>query len=150
MPAFIVATVSISNMDAFKEYSKTIVGVSEKYGGESIVKGMVTEMLEGSAPEDQRVVVSKFPDAEAAKLEREAQACAHDVHVVAFPRCECRADRVGDVEGDADRVPDSVVDDLWSSGAWRGRTPERAWLRRRPAGSRSPWRPAPTSATGAG
>lgn len=67
MPAFIVATVSISNMDAFKEYSKTIVGVSEKYGGESIVKGMVTEMLEGSAPEDQRVVVSKFPDAEAAK-----------------------------------------------------------------------------------
>ncbi len=67
MPAFIVATVSISDMTAFKEYSKTIEGVSEKYGGESIVKGSVTEMLEGSAPDDQRVVVSKFPDADSAK-----------------------------------------------------------------------------------
>ncbi|MAF58093.1 DUF1330 domain-containing protein [Ponticaulis sp.] len=67
MPAFIVATVSISDMTAFKEYSKTIEGVSEKYGGESIVKGSITEMLEGSAPEDQRVVVSKFPDADSAK-----------------------------------------------------------------------------------
>lgn len=67
MPAFIVATVSISDMTAFKEYSKTIEGVSEKYGGESIVKGSITEMLEGSAPENQRVVVSKFPDADAAK-----------------------------------------------------------------------------------
>ena len=67
MPAFIVATVSISDMTAFKEYSKTIEGVSEKYGGEGIVKGSITEMLEGSAPEDQRVVVSKFPDADSAK-----------------------------------------------------------------------------------
>ncbi|HBH89808.1 DUF1330 domain-containing protein [Ponticaulis sp.] len=67
MPAFIVATVSISDMTAFKEYSKTIEGVSEKYGGESIVKGSITEMLEGSAPDDQRVVVSKFPDADSAK-----------------------------------------------------------------------------------
>ncbi len=67
MPAFIVATVSISDMTAFKEYSKTIEGVSEKYGGESIVKGSVTEMLEGIAPDDQRVVVSKFPDADSAK-----------------------------------------------------------------------------------
>ena len=67
MPAFIVATVSISDMTAFKEYSKTIEGVSEKYGGGSIVKGSLTEMLEGSAPDDQRVVVSKFPDADSAK-----------------------------------------------------------------------------------
>lgn len=67
MPAFIVATVSITDMDAFKEYSATIAGLSEQYGGESVVKGMVTEMLEGSAPEGQRVVVSKFPDAETAR-----------------------------------------------------------------------------------
>ena len=67
MPAFIVATVSISDMDAFREYSKCIAGLAEKYGGESIVKGAITEMLEGQAPDDQRVVVSRFPDAESAK-----------------------------------------------------------------------------------
>ncbi len=67
MAAFIVATVSISDITAFQEYSKTIAGLSEKYGGKSVVKGKITEVLEGNVPEDQRVVVSEFPDAEAAR-----------------------------------------------------------------------------------
>lgn len=67
MPAFIVATVSISDVDAFKAYSQTIAGLSEKYGGESILKGSVSEVLEGKVPEGQRVVVSKFPTADAAR-----------------------------------------------------------------------------------
>ena len=67
MPAFIVATVSISDMEAFKAYSQAIAGLSEKHGGTSIVKGMVTEVLEGEVPDDQRVVVSAFPTAEAAR-----------------------------------------------------------------------------------
>lgn len=67
MTAFIVATVSIQDIDAFKAYSATIAGLAEKYGGKSIVKGMVTEVLEGNVPDEQRVVVSEFPDAESAR-----------------------------------------------------------------------------------
>lgn len=67
MAAFIVATVSISDMNAFKAYSETIAGLSERHGGKSIVKGMVSEVLEGNVPEGERVVVSEFPDAEAAR-----------------------------------------------------------------------------------
>lgn len=67
MTAFIVATVTISDMDAFKAYGQTIAGLSEKHGGKSIVKGPITEVLEGDIPEGQRVVVSEFPTADAAR-----------------------------------------------------------------------------------
>lgn len=67
MAAFIVATVSISDPDAFKAYAEIINGLSEQYGGKSILKGAVTEVFEGSVPSGQRVVVIEFPDAEAAR-----------------------------------------------------------------------------------
>lgn len=67
MPAYIVATVSISDLDAFKAYSQVIAGLAKKHGGKSIVKGIVSEVLEGDVPECQRVVVSEFPDADAAR-----------------------------------------------------------------------------------
>ena len=67
MPAFIVATVTISDMEAFKAYGQAVAGLSEKHGGKSIVKGQISEVLEGNVPTDQRVVVSEFPTEEAAK-----------------------------------------------------------------------------------
>ncbi len=67
MPAYIVATVVISDPTAFKEYSTGIAGLAEEYGGESIVKGVVKEVLEGDVPDNQRIVVTAFPNTEQAK-----------------------------------------------------------------------------------
>ena len=67
MAAFLVATVTISDLEKFKAYAQTIAGVSEKYGGEAIVKGAVADVLEGDVPEGERVVVVKFPDEASAR-----------------------------------------------------------------------------------
>jgi uncharacterized protein (DUF1330 family) len=67
MPAFIVATVQIIDRERFAAYGKAIAGLSEKHGGEPIVRGEVAEILEGSSPVGERVVVSRFPTPEAAK-----------------------------------------------------------------------------------
>jgi uncharacterized protein (DUF1330 family) len=67
MPAFLVATVTITDPEKFSGYSKAIAGLSEKFGGEYIVRGPITEVLEGDIAPDQRVVVSKFPSAQAAR-----------------------------------------------------------------------------------
>jgi uncharacterized protein (DUF1330 family) len=67
MPAYIVATVSITDPARFADYARAIAGVSESFGGESLMKGVVAEMLEGEAPAGERVVVSRFPDAAAAR-----------------------------------------------------------------------------------
>jgi uncharacterized protein (DUF1330 family) len=67
MPAYIVATVTITDPVRFAEYGKAIAGLSEKFGGEALVKGPVVETLEGEDVSGQRVVVSRYPDAEAAR-----------------------------------------------------------------------------------
>lgn len=67
MPAFLVATVTITDPDKFSLYSKAIAGLSEEFGGEYIVRGSITEVLEGAVAPDQRVVVSRFPNAQAAR-----------------------------------------------------------------------------------
>lgn len=67
MPAYLVATVTITDPDKFSGYSKAIAGLSEKFGGEYIVRGPITEVLEGDIAPDQRVIVSKFPDAQSAR-----------------------------------------------------------------------------------
>lgn len=67
MPAYLVATVTITDAEKFSGYSKAIAGLSEKFGGEYIVRGAITEVLEGDIAPDQRVIVSKFPDAQAAR-----------------------------------------------------------------------------------
>lgn len=67
MPAYIVATVQIHDAEKFAEYGKTIAGLSEKYGGEYIVRGKVDTALEGDHVEDERVVVVKFPDIASAR-----------------------------------------------------------------------------------
>lgn len=66
MAAYIVATVTITDPVKFGEYVKAIAGLSEKHGGEYLVRGIVSQVLEGDVPADQRVIVSRFPNAEAA------------------------------------------------------------------------------------
>ncbi|KCZ87906.1 DUF1330 domain-containing protein [Hyphomonas johnsonii] len=67
MPAFIVATVEIQDLDKFKAYATTIAGLAEQYGGESVVKGAAIDVLEGSAPAGERIVVTRFPDEASAR-----------------------------------------------------------------------------------
>lgn len=67
MPAYLVATVTVSDPDRFGQYTAAIAGLSEKHGGEYILRGKVAEVLEGDVDPDQRVVVSRFPDADAAR-----------------------------------------------------------------------------------
>jgi uncharacterized protein (DUF1330 family) len=67
MAAYIVATVRITNPEQFKLYGQQIAGLSESFGGEAIVKGAVLDVLEGEGQVGERVVVTRFPDADAAR-----------------------------------------------------------------------------------
>lgn len=67
MPAYLVATVRISDPVKFSNYAAAIAGLSEKFGGEYVVRGKVAEVLEGDVDPDERVVVSRFLDADAAR-----------------------------------------------------------------------------------
>jgi uncharacterized protein (DUF1330 family) len=67
MPAYIVATVRIRDPQRFALYVKAIAGVSERFGGQYLVRGAVAEVLEGEAEVGERVVVSRFPNAQAAR-----------------------------------------------------------------------------------
>jgi uncharacterized protein (DUF1330 family) len=63
MPAYLVGTVRILRPEAFGQYAASIKGMSAQYGGEPIVAGPVSEVLEGNSPVGERIVVTKFPDA---------------------------------------------------------------------------------------
>lgn len=67
MAAHLIATVHITDPAGFGEYVKGIEGLSAQYGGEVVVRGQVSEVLEGDSPEGLRVIVSRYPDAAAAK-----------------------------------------------------------------------------------
>lgn len=67
MPAYLVATVRITHPEKFSEYGRAIAGLSERFGGEYIVRGKVEEVIEGDSDPDERVVVSRFPDAASAR-----------------------------------------------------------------------------------
>jgi uncharacterized protein (DUF1330 family) len=67
MAAYIVATVNdITDPAKFGEYVKAIAGLAENLGGEYLVRGKVSEALEGDIDLNERVVVLRFPDAETA------------------------------------------------------------------------------------
>lgn len=67
MAAYIVSTVTISDAAKFAEYGKAIAGLSERFGGEYVVRGKVSEIVEGDTDPDERIVVVRFPDADAAR-----------------------------------------------------------------------------------
>jgi uncharacterized protein (DUF1330 family) len=67
MPAFIVATVTITDPVAFQEYARGINNLVEQFGGEYICRGAVTATLEGDSADGERVVVTRFPDRKSAE-----------------------------------------------------------------------------------
>jgi uncharacterized protein (DUF1330 family) len=67
MAAWLVSTVCITDPGQFALYAKAIAGLAEDHGGRYVVRGPVTEQLEGDGPADERVVVLEFPDAASAR-----------------------------------------------------------------------------------
>ena len=65
MAAFIVATVRMTNREAFMRYVEQLGDLSAQFGGEPIVRGAATAILDGEAEPGERVVVTRFPDADA-------------------------------------------------------------------------------------
>lgn len=67
MAAYLVATVNITDPAPFAQYAKGIAGLAERFGGEPVLKGMVAEFVEGEGIAEERVVVTRFPDIDAAR-----------------------------------------------------------------------------------
>jgi len=66
MAAYMIARVSVTDWDKYKEYMKLSPGIIEKFGGKFIVRGGQAVTLEGPT-EKWRIVVVEFPDLEKAK-----------------------------------------------------------------------------------
>ena len=65
MAAFIVATVRITDRGAFMRYVEQLGNLSAQFGGEPVVRGAAIAILDGEAEPGERVVVTRFPDADA-------------------------------------------------------------------------------------
>ena len=61
MAAYIVASVEITDLDAYEEYRKRVPAVIAAYGGRYLVRGGAAARLEGDAPVN-RFVILEFPD----------------------------------------------------------------------------------------
>jgi len=66
MPAYIIATINITNPDKYAEYAKLAGPANAKHRGRFLVRGGSKTTLEGDIP-FQRIVINEFPDVEAAK-----------------------------------------------------------------------------------
>jgi uncharacterized protein (DUF1330 family) len=66
MPAYIIAQVNITDPQKYQEYAKLAGPATAKYGGRFLVRGGARTEMEGSIPY-QRIVVTEYPDVEAAK-----------------------------------------------------------------------------------
>lgn len=67
MPAYIVATVQIQDFEKFGQYVKATSGLAQQYGGETMIVGKIEEVFEGDVDSEERVIVSRFPSADAAR-----------------------------------------------------------------------------------
>ena len=66
MPAYLIARVSVTDGDRFREYSKRTPGLIAKFGGKYLARGGEVVTLEG--PEEAaRVVLVEFPSLERIK-----------------------------------------------------------------------------------
>jgi uncharacterized protein (DUF1330 family) len=66
MAAYLIATVNVTDLDQYKEYTKVTPGIVAKFGGRFLVRGGEVVTLEGPE-ETRRVVVIEFPSLEKAK-----------------------------------------------------------------------------------
>ncbi len=63
MPAYLVASYTVTNQDEFQNYLANVTPILEKYQAEPVVADFNSEPLEG--PSGQITIVMKFPDKEA-------------------------------------------------------------------------------------
>jgi uncharacterized protein (DUF1330 family) len=66
MSAYLVATGTVKNPEAYQEYRVLAAAAIERYGGRFIARGGKSEVLEGSFP-GPRVVIVEFPSFDRAK-----------------------------------------------------------------------------------
>lgn len=66
MAGYIIADVDVTDPAVFDEYRKLVPGTIEKYGGEYIVRGGNSEVLEGEKSTNRTVII-KFESFEKAK-----------------------------------------------------------------------------------
>ena len=63
MPAYLIADVEVKNAEAYQEYSAQVPATIEQFGGRFLVRGGISQVLEGNW-HPHRTVVIEFPDAE--------------------------------------------------------------------------------------
>jgi uncharacterized protein (DUF1330 family) len=92
--AFIVASVIITDLEKFKQYAAATAGLAAQYGGEYVVRGEASHVLEGNPIPGQRLVILRFPDALSAQrfydsaayqAAKQLRAGAADVTMQLFP-----------------------------------------------------------------
>jgi uncharacterized protein (DUF1330 family) len=66
MPAYLIAEIQVTDLEAYALYTSRTPEVIARYGGRFIVRGGAAELLEGDGPPG-RVVVIAFPDRAAAR-----------------------------------------------------------------------------------
>ena len=66
MPAYIIVEIEVVDPVRYEEYKKQAADTVHKYGGEYIVRGGKTEVLEGNW-KPKRIVILKFPTVDRAK-----------------------------------------------------------------------------------
>lgn len=74
MACYIVATVRILDAERFGAYAAAVSGLAESFGAQAVLKGAVTEVLEGPGVVGERVVVSRFDTPEQARAYIESSA----------------------------------------------------------------------------
>jgi uncharacterized protein (DUF1330 family) len=66
MPAYFVVELETTNAAGMEPYRAAVPATLAQYGGRFLVRGGVTELVEGS-PEPKRIVILEFADAAAVK-----------------------------------------------------------------------------------
>ncbi|WP_138378879.1 DUF1330 domain-containing protein [Luteithermobacter gelatinilyticus] len=68
MPAYMIIVAELEDPDGFREYAQAAGNLIGKFGGEYIVRGARRSVcLEGDWPDEQKIVISKWPSLEAAQ-----------------------------------------------------------------------------------
>jgi len=66
MAAYVLAEIEITNPEGYKDYTNNVPPTIAKHGGRFLVRGGAATPLEGSWPQQRRVLI-EFPSVEAAK-----------------------------------------------------------------------------------
>jgi uncharacterized protein (DUF1330 family) len=66
MSAYVVATVEVTDPEAYKKYTSEVPAQLAAWGGRFLIRGPQPEVLEGDWP-IQRLVVLEFPDKDTAR-----------------------------------------------------------------------------------